>query len=397
MECKIISNYCFELMGLSGRIMAKKPKYEKIYEFYKEQILSNDLPPKAKLPTEMEIASKFEVSRITVIRALKDLEQEDLIERIQGSGSYVKETKGIQEDNSNLPPIISLVLPNDENFKPNFLKGIEEVAKLNNYFVTFHQTTNDPESEKKVILDLISHGSKGIILYPSDSPSNMEIYSKLLIKNFPLVLIDRKIPGLDLSIIWTDNQAGFYEITDHLIQLGHTKIIFVGTKVFTLSSELERYRGFCKAHIDHKITLLEKHLYSEEDVAEIPHDYQKGLSDEERAIHYLLDILEKLSEAEKPTAIAAVNDSIAELIIRIGLERNVAIPDHFSVTGFDNRLFAAHLPVPLTTLSQPTYEIGRQAAEELFNIIKNPLREPSEHKITGKLIIRKSALKYHQN
>ncbi|UYP44530.1 HTH-type transcriptional repressor PurR [Candidatus Lokiarchaeum ossiferum] len=377
--------------------MSKKPKYEIIYEFYKEQILAKIIASEEKLPTEMEIAKKFKVSRITVIRALNDLEQDGFIKKIQGSGSYAKNYGESLVTASSSPDIISLVLPYDENFKQNFLKGIEDVAKTQNYFVTFHQTTANLDSEKKVILDLIKRGSKGIILYPSDSPINMELYSSLLIQKFPLVLIDRKISGLDFPIIWTDNHSGYYEITNHLLELGHSKIIFVGTSVYSISSELERYEGFCKAHIDHKVPLLDKHLYFQEDIANIPSDYKPDLDIEHRAINYLFDLLLDIPQSKRPTAIAAVNDSIAELVIKIGLERGISIPRDFSVIGFDDRVFAAHLPIPLTTVSQPTYEIGHQAALILFNLIKNPDSKMCEKKIKGRLLIRKSSNHLNRN
>ena len=90
----------------------------------------------------------------------------------------------------------------------------------------------------------------------------MELYSKLIIDKYPIVLIDRSIPGLELPLVSANNKDAFYKITTHLLDLGHKKIIFAGTDIYGISSEYERYKGFCEAHIDYGIPLLDKHVYS---------------------------------------------------------------------------------------------------------------------------------------
>ncbi len=194
--------------------MSKKPLYQVIFEHYKEKIVSGELNPGDQLPTEMKIAKDFSVSRITATRALKELELSNYIHRIQGSGSYVNEQDWKKEDsnkiNKNTPSIISLVLPFNRNkSSADLLSGIENITKKNNYFVTFHNYTNNPIKEKKIINQIVSSGSHGIIFYPSETPQNMNLYSKLIIDNFPVVLIDRTIPGLELSLVSANNKLAF--------------------------------------------------------------------------------------------------------------------------------------------------------------------------------------------
>jgi DNA-binding LacI/PurR family transcriptional regulator len=377
--------------------MNKQPLYEIIYHHYKEEILSGSLAPGTRLPSEKDIAKQFKVSRITVIRALNELGSDNLIYRVQGSGSYVSENTGKKSDSSEVskksPVIISLVLPNFDSVAVNILKGVEDVARQKNYFVTYHRTSDDSKIETKVINEIISTGSHGIILYPTEKFENMELYSRLLIDRYPLVLIDRKIPGLDLSLVSIDNEDAFYKITTHLIDLGHKRIIFVGSAVFSISSEYERYKGFCKAHIENGLPLLNKHLYSNIDMETIPLNYKPHELKFRRECHYMFDLLEKLEPNERPTAIAAVNDYIAELIISIALERGHSVPGTFSITGFDNLPFTSHLPVPLTTIEQPSYEIGRLAASELLKKIKVPNNAQIMRKLEGKLIVRESTKK----
>lgn len=375
--------------------MSNSPKYEVIYNEYKNKIISGEILKGVKLPTEMEIASQFKVSRITVTRALKELETRNFIHRIKGSGSYVNDksswnsrSKGAEKDQQ--LSIISLILPFEGKFSYDIFRGIEDVAKENNYLVTFHNSSDLPATEGELISELKSKGSHGMIIYPATGAENMDVFSRLIIEKFPFVLIDRKVYGIESSLVWTDNQKGFYDITNHLLDLGHKRIVFAGNSVYQTSSELNRYNGFCQAHIEKGIPLMHKNLFSAEELKNIPDDYMSDESAEERICHHILDQFESMPPQERPTAIAAVNDQTAAVIIKTAMKRGIRIPEDYSVIGFDNEPYASHLPVPLSTVEQPVYEIGRKAAEELFKRIKNPEKKVTSQTVAPKILIRKS-------
>lgn len=338
--------------------------------------MNGELKAGDRLPSHREIEKEFEVSRITLKRALMELENAGYITCRQGSGSYVSdqnnERKNTQIEKKK-PSIISLVVPLGHAFSFDYLQGVEYVAKKNGYFVTFHNCLNNPESEREIIEQIVSSGSEGIILHPLDTTYNFGLYTRLLINKFPLVILDKQIPGLDIPVVSVDNQKNFYEITNYLLELGHKRIVFVGTDVFGISSERDRYKGFCQAHLDHSIPLLYKHLYSIKEDA-----------------NYLFDELAALDSEKKPTAIAAVNDTTAVKILNAAQEKGISIPDQYSVTGFDDISWVAHMEVPLTTVAQPIYDIGMNAAIELIKYIKSPDRSPKIRTINGQLKIRNS-------
>ncbi len=377
----------------------KKPLYEVIYRQYKTRIISGELVPGTRLPTEKKISADFNVSRITVTRALKDLELGKYIRRIKGSGSYVTDRQWKSgsftgpEGTANRKSLdfISLILPFEGDFSSEYLKGIEDTAKGEGYFVTLHNSAEDPEHEIEIIEDVLNKGSHGLIIYPASETANLHMYSSLMIQSYPFVLIDRKIPGIDTTLVSADNLKGFEEITSSLIELGHRKIVFVGTSVSTISSEQDRYKGFCQAHINHGISLMKKNMYSFRDAEKIPADYCPQCSREKRMINFFLDLLESLEPAVRPTAVAAVNDLLARLIMTTAIERNISIPGDYSLTGFDNLPYAAHLPVPLTTVEQPAYEIGRLAAGTLFKRLRNRALPQEILTVAPSLIIRDSA------
>lgn len=371
----------------------KSPLYEVIFKHYKSLIKSSELIAGAKLPSEMEIAKDFNVSRITATRALKELELRNLIYKVKGSGSYVSEYEDQTDNSTSIKDsrlsIISLVIPQIGTYSTDLLKGIEDYAKEKNNFVTFHNSSDSPEQEKEIIEEIISRGSHGVIVYPVNTSENMDLYSSLLIDKYPFVLIDRKIPGIDTSLVWADNKSSFSDLTNHLFNLGHKKIIFVGTTVFKISSEFERYNGFCKAHLDQGIPLLKNHLYSESNL-KVPENYRPEDSIELREAHYLFDLLESITKEDRPTAIAAVNDDVANILMSTATSRGIKIPEDYSLSGFDDLPFSSHLSVPLTTVAQPAYEIGRAAAEELFESIQKPERVFCTRTIKSELIIRAS-------
>jgi len=373
----------------------KRPLYEVIFTSYRDKIKSGALEPGSKLPTEMEIAAEYSVSRITAIRSLKELELHGYIHRIKGSGSYVNKTQIYGRNSNNNSrghlSLISLVVPFEADISFDIFKGIEDIAKEQDYFVTFHNSGEDSQEEKRIVEDIISRGSHGVIIYPTAVNNNMDLYSSLLIDKYPFVLIDHKVPGIETSLICADNQKGFNDITAHLFGLGHRRIIMVGTDIYRLSSELERYKGFCQAHLEFGVPLPAKHLYDFNDIKDIPPDYRAEEERERRGILHLLDSLEAIPGENRPTAIAAVNDTIAQMIITIAREQGISIPEDYSVTGFDNLPWAEHLPVPLTTAAQPVREIGRKAAEELFRNIREPDRTGTVHTVQSQLICRSSS------
>ncbi len=371
-----------------------RPLYEIIYDHYKNLITSGVIPVNKQLPTESEIAEQFQVSRITVVRALKELEIQNHIYRVQGSGSYVKkQAASYKAVKNNQMAIISLIIPFDDTNFTDVLAGLEDKAKERGFFVTVHNSNADPKKEQEIVEEVIARGSHGIIIYPSSSSENVDLYFMLTLDRYPFIVIDRKLQGITTSLVEVDNESSFATITNHLIAQGHKKIVFVGTSIDTISSEYERYQGFCKAHMEHRVPLLKKHLYQRKDADAMPQDYLPHLTQDERECHFFFDTLATLPEAERPTAIAVVNDSVAEVLMLVANTRGIAIPAQYAMSGFDNLPLASHTNPPLTTIQQPSYEIGTTAAEELFHIIDEPSWSHTVHTLPGRLIERASTAK----
>ncbi len=373
----------------------EEPLYRQITNYLLEQIEQNNLRPGDRIPTEQEISEAFGVSRITAVRAVKELESKGIVSRTKGKGSFVTSRStwrpGSPSDDRRLA-IISLVLPFQERLALGALVGVEHVVKERGYHTSFRNSAADVVLEREILDSDPGHGVAGLIVYPYSSVDNIGAFSSLLVRRYPLVIIDRRLRGLDTPFVAVDNFRGTYEATEHLLELGHHDIAFIAGSVASIESEAERFRGYCQAMIDARVPLRDDLvIVSFEDME--PSEKQPEETEQTGYIHSktadtILDTLFGLSRP--PTAIVAMNDGNASELIRSALNRGLRIPEQLSVVGFDNLPFSAHCEVPLTTVEQPFRRIGERAASMLLAQIGNPSAPHESELLEPKLIVRDS-------
>lgn len=246
---------------------------------------------------------------------------------------------------------IALVFTDITNpFFNTIARGVEDSASSAGYNVIFCNTDESEELEHKCIHLLLQKQVDGILLVPADT------YSKSIntIQNqkTPVVVIDRKVPYDNVDIVLGDSEGGAYLITKHLIELNHQRITIIsGPK--GISTAEDRINGYIKAMeqfgLSHYI------------------DYHYGKFSQLSG----KDITQSIfSRQLKPTAIFAANNLIAIGALASLREMGMHVPDDVSVVSFDG--IPQHLTVIpfLTTVDQPSYEIGKKAAELLFSRIK---------------------------
>ena len=156
---------------MSSKIETNK-KYEKVMSYVQDNILTNNLKEGDKLPTEKELAFKYNVSRITVQRALRELQQLGIIYCVQGAGSYVGTNKEYKKEDITFMPIIA----SRSNINNRFIEVIQGAEKfLSKYscFVTIH-SPNNPEEEQEIILSLINKRAQCFIVLPYEADKNID-------------------------------------------------------------------------------------------------------------------------------------------------------------------------------------------------------------------------------
>ena len=191
--------------------------------------------------------------------------------------------------------------------------------------------------------------------------------------DLPKVYVDIYDQTHKSDSVITENIYSSYELTNYLIQQGHTDIGFVGT-VGSTTSISDRYLGYLRRMLEEGI--------SPKNEWRIP-----DRSDEGIAIPLLLP--EKL-----PTAFVCNCDATAFKLVQALKERGICVPEDVSVTGFDDSIYAQLCSPSLTTVAVDTDAIARLAAKRMIKHMNEPQKKSGEvYRIPGKIIYRDSVCK----
>jgi DNA-binding LacI/PurR family transcriptional regulator len=267
---------------------------------------------------------------------------------------------------------IGLIVADITNpYYAEMIQSIEEIAYANQYGMLLCNTNEDPEKEKSYIDLLLNEQVAGIVISPVDE--DYELSALHLAHNTPIVAIDRRLNRMAVDTVLVKNEQGAREATEYLVRLGHQRIGLIAGPS-RLTTARERRAGYEKALIEHGLK-LDKDL--------IKMGNFKQVSGYEKAV-------ELLTMARPPSAIFVTNNLMTLGALNAIHAKGLKIPDDFSILGFDDLSWAPSLNPPLTTVAQPTYELGRNAAELLFRRITNGNGTPVEINLPPTLIIRDS-------
>lgn len=247
---------------------------------------------------------------------------------------------------------LGLIIPDISNpFFPEVARGIETEARKGGYSVIFCSTYNNRREEKDAIELLKSKQVDGIILSLSiDSSRELE---ELYREGYPVVQIDRKVPGSSFPTVSINNIESAYQATEHLIKLGHTAIAHITGDLATKTGQ-DRLKGFKKALTDHNLSPHEEWI--------VEGDYGKDSG--YRGMKKLLQ------SGRKPTAVFAANDLMALGAYRAVFAEGLSIPADISLVGHDDIDLSAIVNPGLTTMTLPKRKFGRRAARILIDEIE---------------------------
>jgi len=351
-----------------------KPLYIQIYNALKIRIESDEWNFGAMLPSELELSEVYKVSRGTVRKVLAALEEDDLVRRERGRGTFISRPQGQMKNSHVSSHSISFIVPYvRDSFVSSILLGLESVLRINDYTVVFHHVENDIDKQQIVLRQSSQQGVSGIALYPVDSNNVSPVLRELIQDEFPIVFVDRYIRGLYSDYVTSDNITGGLIATQHLLSLGHRKIVFLGWTELATSMEHRRL-GYRQALLEAGI---EPDPNDEWEVIGYPEVDQAALE-------------ERLSQPERPNAIFTANDQLALSVLSVARSLKISIPEELALVGFDNLDISAHLDIPLTTIAQPSFEIGYAAGELLVSQIKKDISWTQRRILPVQLIIRQS-------
>jgi DNA-binding LacI/PurR family transcriptional regulator len=259
-------------------------------------------------------------------------------------------------------------------FFGSVVRGIEKITTAEDYAIILGNSDEDPERENKLICMLLEEGVAGIIFVPTRVDTVQ--YRDLFNSGTPLIVIDRKLhkPGLDMVLV--DGCSGAESAVEHLVQLGHTRIGFVGG-LKHLSVMRDRERGYRATLKKHGIPQLAEYV-------------QYGNNRQDGGYQAMKELLEL---EHPPTAVLIANNLMTLGGLKAIHESGKKIPEQISLIGFDDMDWAPSLQPPLSVVAQPAYEMGEQAAAALFERIRQPELPPRKILLKTELILRASCQK----
>lgn len=364
-------------------MVSDKTLYMQIYEFLKEKIISKEIVPGQQLPTELELADQFGVSRITSKNALNQLESEGLVYRKQGKGTFVS-ASAPKIYTQSMNKVIAMVFPfetanNSSGFVMSYVNGAMSYLAPRGYYISIHCTEWNYDVERNILKSLPASGVGGIIYSPESSTKHIDLLNLLCLDKYPIVTIDKYYEGMQLSSVTSDNFNGQYKLTEELIKMGHRKMTYLTCEDIEDKTSLrDRYFGYCKAMKDYGIQI-------DRDISLI--DYHSVDSEEER-IKFLEKEIDYLLK-RGVTAILVENDLEAIKLEKVILNMGLSVPKDISIAGFDDLDWLEHLELKLTTVRQNNFEIGRRAAEIIVKMIEEEYEYVVE-KVPTEVIIRET-------
>lgn len=334
-------------------------KYKWLGEILREWIQKNIALGNVRLPSEMELCTKYKVSRQTVRLTLSILEQEGLIEKRHGSGSYIT---GLSSDSS-ANTIGILISSKDEYLYPSLLEDITSSLKAYGYSCKIWETGNEVAKERKVLTELTQNPLRAILAEGCKSAlpnPNLSLYKKLQETGTTILFLHNYYPELTDSLyIKDDNLSGSEQLIMHLVKSGHTSIagIFKSDDL----QGIERYKGFYE-------TLTHLGLpIADNNVGWFTTRELNRLQATQDTIFLKTFIKESLTDC---TAVVCYNDEIAYWLIRELQLLGYELPQDMTVVSFDNTYLSTSGPLSVTSLSHKLHETGQTAAQMIIDKLK---------------------------
>jgi len=353
-------------------------KYRQILEKLQDDITSGNYRPGKRLPSDSELVRRFGASRMTVFRAMHELQLLGLVTRRVGSGTFVSTSS---PTGSHVFGLLIPELGQTEIFEA-ICKGMMEAQEARHHALLWGnaavQEHEKEQAAERLCEHYISRKVSGVFFAPVEFStnrfqSNHRIAAALDRARIPIVLLDRCLEPYPqrgkYDLVGIDNRRTGYLATEHLIRAGVKRIAFFSrpNSAPTVDARIAGYRE----------ALLLQGKKTNLDLVRI------GDASDAKFVKSIL-------KRDRPDAFVCANDHTAGNLMHTLLALGKRIPDDIRIVGIDDVKYARLLPVPLTTLRQPCRDIGRIALTVMLDRIANPDLPPRDVLLGCELVVRKS-------
>ena len=328
------------------------------------------------MATMKDVAQLAGVSTATVSRALMNPEKVSVstrkrVETAVLEAGYSPNTLARNLRRNESKTIITIVPDICDPYFAEIIRGIEDAAVENDYLVLLGDSGQQKKRESSFVNLVFTKQADGMLLLGTDHPFDV---SKAEQKNLPpMVMACEFAPELELPTVHIDNLTSAFEAVNYLAQLGHKRIAQISGPTSATLCQF-RQQGYQQALRRAGVTM--NPAYST--IGDFT--FEAGA----QAVRQLLAL------PEQPTAIFCHNDAMAIGAIQEAKKLGLRVPHDLSIVGFDDIQFAQYCDPPLTTISQPRYEIGRQAMLMMLDMLKGNDVQAGSRLLEAKLVVRGS-------
>lgn len=382
--------------------MVHTPLWRRVQQDLRDKVESGVWTPGAMLPSRKSLAKAYGVDLRTVQRAVGELLADGTLDAEGGRGTFVG--KAVRTANAGSGPMpgadlraIAFIV--NHSFSPAdpgwhvtlqaMTEGVRQHAQRSR-IMTFNTHGNTPEEMRQHELDALSVVERerfaGVVMGHSGGDAALPVIRRILSQGTPIVFIDTLPFKHGCDFVGIDNRMAAQEAVGYLLQIGHRRIAFLAPQD-DVSTVRERFTGYQEA-------MRAAGAPISEDLSWRP-ALAKSLT-RENLVYELDRIAESVKSAvDPPTAVFAVNDFLAQLLISAFERRGLTVPGSISVMGFDDvERYLPRSPI-LTTVRQPFEAIGLRAAEMLWQRIagERGADEPFQHlMLPTSLVVRESTM-----
>ncbi|MCI9462922.1 MAG: GntR family transcriptional regulator [Lachnospiraceae bacterium] len=362
------------------------PLYLNIKNYLLKQI-QESLAIGDRLPTEAEIMEQFHVSRITVTKALKELKEEGYIVRYPSKGSFVA-SKDSYTKELNIPDSkdtlsgtaysdIMCMLPYfSDQFSLNIINGITSILPPRQYNIHMVQSRTH-QKEDYLLKKCFQSDCKGLILFPVDQIYYSNQLLRMKLNNYPMVLIDRILPGIDTNYVAIDNVYAGKIAFEHLFMLGHRNLLFITHTSKDVQTVKSRIKGLWQG--SEESGLLPSCIHIEENL------------DIHKPFNISADYIARVLAEKHITAVICCESKTCLYMYSLLCELGLKVPKDISMISFDNPTNDISDFNFFTHIDQHEYLMGQYAGKILLKMLENGQLEENEKKIlTPTLEIRHS-------
>lgn len=258
-------------------------------------------------------------------------------------------------------------------FSTQVIRAIEDVCNEKNFQVIICNADDNPAKEKKYIDMLRAKQVDGIIAFPTGG--NIDLYEQLISEKYPLIFMDRLVESISVEAVILDNAKASHLAIDEFVHKGYRKIAMVSPPVDkNVTPRVERINGYKKAIQKYNLPFEPNYLAS------------GHISEMQPLLKQMFDL------NDPPNALLALNDRVLFEVLKFTKKQNIQIPNELAVIGIDDVSFSGFYHPALTTIAQPSFEMGKKAAQLLLDKITNKNKELDSkvYRYDPELIIRSS-------